>query len=126
MTKDEAREILKKHNLWRRNQDDVNPYEMCNPKELGEAIDYVVEALAQPEPRLVSYAPDGSTCTLNIDGEEVYFNREQPAQEPVAWMYNGNLHEFDPSDWATEPVTPLYTSPQASEQEPVWDFIKPF
>jgi hypothetical protein len=32
------------------------------------------------EPRLVSYAPDGSTCTLNIDGEEVYFNREQPAQ----------------------------------------------
>jgi len=38
------------------------------------------------EPRLVSYAPDGSTCTLNIDGKEVYFNREQPAQEPVAWM----------------------------------------
>ena len=42
------------------------------------------EALEQPaEPRLVSYALDGSTCTLNIDGEEVYFNREQPAQEPV-------------------------------------------
>ena len=37
------------------------------------------EALEQPaEPRLVSYALDGSTCTLNIDGEEVYFNREQP------------------------------------------------
>jgi len=31
----------------------------------------------------VSYALDGSTCTLNIDGEEVYFNREQSAQEPV-------------------------------------------
>jgi len=46
------------------------------------------EALEQPaEPRLVSYALDGSTCTLNIDGEEVYFNREQPAQEPVAWMH---------------------------------------
>jgi len=45
------------------------------------------EALKQPkEPRLVSYALDCSTCTLNIDGEEVYFNREQPAQEPVAWM----------------------------------------
>jgi len=42
------------------------------------------QALEQPaEPRLVSYALDGSTCTLNIDGEEVYFNREQPAQEPV-------------------------------------------
>jgi hypothetical protein len=36
---------------------------------------------------------------------------EQPAQVPVAWMYNGNLHEFNPSDWATEPVTPLYTHP---------------
>lgn len=40
---------------------------------------------------------------------------QQPAQqqEPVAWRYNGKLHEFDPSDWATGPVTPLYTSPQA-------------
>ena len=35
----------------------------------------------------------------------------QPAQEPVAWRYRGNLHEFDPSDWATGPVTPLYTTP---------------
>lgn len=34
-----------------------------------------------------------------------------PAQEPVAWRYRGNLHEFDPSDWATGPVTPLYTAP---------------
>jgi hypothetical protein len=32
-------------------------------------------------------------------------------QEPVAWRYNGNLHEFDPSDWAEGPVTPLYTHP---------------
>ena len=48
-------------------------------------IEGYVQALEQPaEPRLVSYAPDGSTCTLNIDGEEVYFNREQPAQEPVS------------------------------------------
>jgi hypothetical protein len=27
------------------------------------------------EPRLVSYAPDGSTCTLNIGGEEHYYDR---------------------------------------------------
>lgn len=42
---------------------------------------------------------------------------EQPAQqqEPMAWRYNGKLHEFDPSDWATSPVTPLYTSPPASK-----------
>jgi hypothetical protein len=33
------------------------------------------------------------------------------AQEPVAWRYRGNLHEFDPSDWAEGPVTPLYKAP---------------
>ena len=36
-------------------------------------------------------------------------------QEPVAWRYRGNLHEFDPSDWAEGPVTPLYTAPQRRE-----------
>ncbi len=33
------------------------------PKEISE------------EPRLVSYAPDGSTCTLRFDGEEHYYAR---------------------------------------------------
>lgn len=72
--------------------------EALEQQEIGDAeikqmlndIEYYqkrVKALEQPaEPRLVSYALDCSTCTLNIDGEEVYFNREQPAQEPVAWM----------------------------------------
>ena len=36
-----------------------------------------------------------------------------PVQEPVAWRYRGILHEFDPSDWAEGPVTPLYTTPPA-------------
>jgi hypothetical protein len=40
-------------------------------------------------------------------------------QEPVAWRYNGNLHEFDPSDWATGPVTPLYTTPP--QRKPLTD-----
>ena len=53
-----------------------------NEKRRKEAIQACKEALEQ-EARLVSYAPDKSTCTLNIDGEEVYFNREQPAQEPA-------------------------------------------
>ena len=34
-------------------------------------------------------------------------------QEPVAWRYRGILHDFDPSDWAEGPVTPLYTTPPA-------------
>jgi hypothetical protein len=37
-------------------------------------------------------------------------------QEPVAWRYRGILHEFDPSDWAEGPVTPLYTTPPAQRQ----------
>ena len=36
-------------------------------------------------------------------------------QEPVAWLYNGKLHEIDPSDWATGTVTPLYPSAQFSK-----------
>jgi hypothetical protein len=36
--------------------------------------------------RLVSYAPDGSTCTLNIDGNEVYFDRH------IDWPEDNGLH----------------------------------
>jgi hypothetical protein len=40
-------------------------------------------------------------------------------QEPVAWMYKGNFHDFDPSEWASPKfvVTPLYTAPP--KQTPV-------
>ena len=41
---------------------------------VGFLCHQAAEALEQPA-RLVSYAPDKSTCTLNIDGEEVYFDR---------------------------------------------------
>ena len=46
--------------------------------------------------------------------------REQAEkQEPVAWMYKGNFHDFDPSEWASSEfvVTPLYTAPP--KQDPV-------
>ena len=42
-------------------------------------------------------------------------------KEPVAWMYNGNLHEFDPSDWAVNKVTPLYTAPPQREWQGLTD-----
>lgn len=38
-------------------------------------------------------------------------------QEPVAWRYRGILHDFDPSDWAEGPVTPLYTTPPAAQRQ---------
>ena len=114
MTKDEAlHKALKVLNCL--NNDRV--YETAWVKG---AINACKEALEQPA-RLVSYAPDKSTCTLNIDGEEVYFNQEQPAQEPVAWMtkwenqdgeikyavYEEKIGKFD---------IPLYTHPAPSWQ----------
>ena len=39
----------------------------------------------------------------------------QPEQKPVVWRYRGNLHEFDPSDWASGEVTPLYAALQQRE-----------
>jgi len=74
------------------------------------------EALEQPaEPRLVSYAPDGSTCTLNIDGEEVYFNREQPAQEPVAYLKEvGGYGIIDFAHFDEDGAYPVYIHPHQS------------
>ena len=92
------------------------------------------EALEQPaEPRLVSYALDGSTCTLNIDGEEVYFNREQPEgkeffergkkiarwadkteQEPVgvvSWHEGAVMGSIFPSSNMPKNGDKLYTHP---------------
>ena len=34
-------------------------------------------------------------------------------QTPVGWLYKGNYHPYDPSDWASPdfPVIPLYAHP---------------
>jgi hypothetical protein len=81
MTKDEALKMaIEEIEGWIDHAYGHSPEECADNKTIMACK----EALEQPtEPRLVSYAPDGSTCTLNIDGEEVYFNREQPAQDYV-------------------------------------------
>lgn len=45
--------------------------------------------------------------------------RELQGLKPVAWLYDRDLHSFDPTDWAIEPesVKPLYTAPV--KQKPV-------
>ena len=43
----EAAEILEKHNKWRRDNDVPSKYEMANPKEIGIAIDTVVEFIKE-------------------------------------------------------------------------------
>ena len=47
MTKQEALNILILHNLWRRDRNKINPYEMQHPKLIGEAIDFVIDRLSK-------------------------------------------------------------------------------
>lgn len=46
MTFSEAKEILDKHNKWRRDNHVPNQYEMVNPTKLGIAIETAIEALS--------------------------------------------------------------------------------
>jgi len=68
------------------------------------------KAAAQEPPQYsfkAYWAEDGRigvvVCIIRPDGGphilEEFIGPPQPAQEPVAWRYRGNLHEFDPSDW---------------------------
>lgn len=94
-------------------------------------IKYVRDALAE-QPNIAKYlekdnseqpaqhddSPPPEYCKGYADGLEAgAISEKKPAQQqkPVAWRYNGILHEFDPSDWATGPVIPLYTSPPVSK-----------
>ena len=45
MTIKEAKEILEKHNNWRRCNEDDCECEMMHPKELGKAIDIAIDKL---------------------------------------------------------------------------------
>lgn len=76
------------------------------------AIAALRAAIEQAKPWVKTYA----------GGEPQYTTpEEQPEQEPVAWRYRGNLHEFDPSDWAEGPVTPLYATPPRREWQGLTD-----
>ena len=48
MTPQEAGEILDQYNIWRRNDDDVNPHAMPDTRELGKAIEVAVNILKAP------------------------------------------------------------------------------
>jgi hypothetical protein len=74
------------------------------------AIEALQKELAQPEQE--PFKPDWANYRQGLaDGAA------QPEQEPVAWMYKGNFHDFDPSEWASPEfaVTPLYTAPPRKE-----------
>lgn len=45
MTNEEARDILIQYNLWRRDNNFPNKYEMPDPKKIGIAIDIAINVL---------------------------------------------------------------------------------
>lgn len=45
MTREEARDLLEWYNLWRRDDNVPNKYEMPNPKEIGIAIDVAIDSI---------------------------------------------------------------------------------
>jgi hypothetical protein len=87
-----------------------------------EAMKQAVEAFEH----IKKYVTDDGAMPENWDAyhEKEYFALEAlrqaieqaEKQEPKAWIYEGNLHIFDPTDWAIEPesVQPLYTAPNMS------------
>ena len=54
------------------------------------------------------------TKQVNTSEERVQ-KSDKSIHEPVAWIYNGNLHWTDPTEWATDEVIPLYTAPPSKE-----------
>lgn len=94
--------------------DQMSLSEYSRQGDYDEAIKACKEALEQENARLVSYAPDGSTCTLNIDGEEVYFNREQPAQDDIEKRL-----DYAHARGFKEGAENAYKKTEQSAQEPV-------
>lgn len=88
---------------------------MYPQKKQFDAIVGLKQALAQEEQEPINKMP---TKIFGPNLEEILnaagFYR-QPEQKPVAWLYNGHLHECDPSDWAESKVKPLYTAPPSKE-----------
>ena len=81
---------------------EVMEYNRANgTPNMGAAIEALRQALAMEK-----------FSKVNQEIEEAL---KQPQQEPVAWVYNGILHEFDPSEFATSEVKPLYTAPPKRE-----------
>jgi hypothetical protein len=71
-----------------------------------ETIEALRQELAKPESHIVKWS-------IPVDPNNFGEPLMQPEQEPAAWMYKGNFHDFDPSEWASPEfaVTPLYTAP---------------
>jgi hypothetical protein len=74
-------------------------------------IDIIIDVL-----EIAANEVESAYVASHID-EALTAARELKSLKPVAWMYKGNFHDFDPSEWASPEfaVTPLYTAPPRKE-----------
>ena len=95
----------------------------CGADKANQEIDNAITAIKQAR-ALDKKAENARELGLDYEpvapvqedwgpGPHEYHSLTASVQEFVAWRYRGILHEFDPSDWAEGPVTPLYTTPPA-------------
>ena len=55
---------------------------------------------------------------MDLIAEALTAARELKALKPVAWMYKGNFHDFDPREWASPEfvVIPLYALDEVTNE----------
>jgi len=104
---DALRRVGEYGDIYRYKNTEQSPY-----TQIYEAIDALNVELAKPN----QFYPDWDMIKPYHDRiAELEQQLAKPELKPVAWLYRGHLHEVDPSDWATEPVCPLYTAPPKRE-----------
>lgn len=99
MTNEQAAQILRDHNEWRRDRSEKAPVGMpksYNPTLLGQAIDVAVKALEQPEPTelerfmsavelLFPWREDCHYMAVDESGEVFQFS-DEPTPSEVCWF----------------------------------------
>jgi hypothetical protein len=102
-------------------------YAIRGATNCGKDVDFDPDALVQnavyalcgPYGKAIEQAEHAPICAHGVSKIKCDFCNQAEQAQPVAWRYNGNLHEFDPRDWAEGPVTPLYTAPP--QRQPLTD-----
>ena len=108
MTKDEAREILIKHNRWRRGDMDIVPH---NAIQLGQAIDCAIQALGDRWVSLLDRIPTDQDGDEN--GKVLIYRKMNDSQMPL----EKSVHDWylvkncDPTETFWQPLPPKPKQP---------------
>jgi hypothetical protein len=125
MNKQQAIEVLKAHNEWRRDKGDTKNLTMHEPKVIGEAIDVAIAALSEPvtlpdgwvsvadglpemNKVVMVYIPDFEGYQIQLSEWVEYY--EAPVSFSTATIKTGEGwadHDFDEiTHWMSLPAAP--------------------